>query len=663
MKQSRKGMLMAALICGTIVPALFGGTSVFAEEAKKEAEDVALQAFELNPMVITAQRTETKDLDTPATTTLITSEDIKNKGISTVGEALTQTVGIESYSYSTDGDDIGGSFSRFNIRGLDKGTLVLVNGAPVNVMNYATVSGIPVAAVDKIEIVKGSNSVLYGAEAMGGVVNIITKRGGTPATTISGTVGNYMKKYSVGTTGKGYTAYYERDFIGARDNTNRIFPDKKSGGYVWHDKKGYKNNGYASINIAKNLTFDWSHMDSKRERTRDAVKSGVNSGIYTGGAFSYTYRDIRNNLNLIYNNPDSMFKSILAYNSRRLDSESLTLKSGKIVPGRSTNYTVYTLTFDNQKTWKLNHDKDSLTAGLTYKREHFKELEDTSNSIGRNSYSAYVSYAHQFAPKFTGIVGARGEIIPDNGWDEKHNVFLPQLQLLYKATDKWSLYSNIGKSFEMPAINSKYYSKNKMAPHDFKPQEGWNYEIGGKYVTDKDSLKIALFHMKIQNKFKWIKDDDGNNVQVNGEDFRNTGLEVEYVRKINDNWKVNAGLMLANPENNDYGYWMQDSARVQGNVGVQFTKNKWNANLGLFVTAKREDSYYTLKGDTAKTNQTWDHAIKNMVLLNSTIQYNPDKNSNVTLTLNNILNNKYPINEYENWSMPFNWMLTYNHSF
>ena len=98
-------------------------------------------------------------------------------------------------------------------------------------------------------------------------------------------------------------------------------------------------------------------MDSKRERTRDAVQYGVNTGIYTGGAFSYTYRDIRNNFNLIYNNPDSMFKSILAYNSRRLDSESLTLKSGKIVPGRSTNYKVYTLTFDNQKTWKLNHDK------------------------------------------------------------------------------------------------------------------------------------------------------------------------------------------------------------------------------------------------------------------------------------------------------------------
>ena len=88
MKQSRKGMLMAALICGTIVPALFGGTSVFAEEAKKEAEDVALQAFELNPMVVTAQRMETKDLDTPATTNVITKEEIERSGATTVMDVM-----------------------------------------------------------------------------------------------------------------------------------------------------------------------------------------------------------------------------------------------------------------------------------------------------------------------------------------------------------------------------------------------------------------------------------------------------------------------------------------------------------------------------------------------------------------------------------------------
>ena len=675
MKQSKKGMLMAALICGTIAPVLFNGTSVFAAENDAKAVDEALQAFELNPMVITAQRTETKDLDTPATTTVITKEDIKNKGISTVGEALTQTIGVESYSYSTDGDDIGGSYSRFNIRGLDKGTLVLVNGAPINVMNYASVTGIPVAAVEKIEIVKGSNSVLYGAEAIGGVVNIITKRGGKPETTISGTVGNYMKKYSVGTTTKDFTAYFERDYIGARDNTNKIYSAKreKDGAYVWHDKKGYKNNAYVSVNLAKNLTLDWSHVDSKRTRTRDAVDLGKKTGTYTykGGAYQYVYRDIRDNLNLIYNNPDTMFRSILAFNSRKLDSDTLSLnsKTGVIKPGRSTNYMVYGLTFDNQKTWKFNNDKNSLTAGLTYKREHFKELENTDNSIGRNAYSVYASYAHQFAPKFKGILGVRGEFIPDNGWDGKHNVFLPQVQFLYKANDKWSLYSNVGKSFDMPAINSKYYSK-KLENWHVKPQEGWTYEIGAKYATEKDSLKLALFHMDVKNKFRWVKESDlipsgdkYTNVQINGEKFRNTGFEAEYVHKFNENWQYNVGLMIANPQMKDDDTWRQDSARVQGNIGVQFIKNKWKANLGLFVTAKREDSYYTNKGDTAKTNKAWDHSIKDQVLLNSTIQYSPDKNSDFTLTLNNILNNEYPINEYDNWGMPFNWMFTYSYKF
>ena len=61
------------------------------------------------------------------------------------------------------------------IRGLDKGTLVLVNGAPMNLLNYNAISNIPLDSIEKIEIVRGSNATLYGAEAMGGVINIITK--------------------------------------------------------------------------------------------------------------------------------------------------------------------------------------------------------------------------------------------------------------------------------------------------------------------------------------------------------------------------------------------------------------------------------------------------------------------------------------------------------
>ena len=97
MKQSRKGMLMAALICGTIVPVLFGGTSAYAAEA--EAIDEGLSAFELNPMVITAQRTETKDLDTPASTVVVTAKEIENSGAKTAYEIIERQVGITNNAY------------------------------------------------------------------------------------------------------------------------------------------------------------------------------------------------------------------------------------------------------------------------------------------------------------------------------------------------------------------------------------------------------------------------------------------------------------------------------------------------------------------------------------------------------------------------------------
>ena len=105
--------------------------------------------YELNPVVVTATRTEKMDVDVPATTTVITAKDIQDKGYVSVFDALEHTVGVDSYNYSAGGgDDLGGSQSRFYIRGMDKGTLVLVNGAPINVMNYSSTEGVPVDAVE-----------------------------------------------------------------------------------------------------------------------------------------------------------------------------------------------------------------------------------------------------------------------------------------------------------------------------------------------------------------------------------------------------------------------------------------------------------------------------------------------------------------------------------
>ena len=159
-----KGLLMTALLTGIV---MWGGTNVFAEE---------LQEYSLDQMVVTATRTEKRDVEVPATTNDITEQEIKNRGYVSVFDALEQTVGIQSYSYTGGEGDNGSSTGRTYIRGLDKGTLVLLNGAPINLNNYNSTAGIPISAVEKIEVVKGSNSVLMAVKLWVALLTSLQKK-------------------------------------------------------------------------------------------------------------------------------------------------------------------------------------------------------------------------------------------------------------------------------------------------------------------------------------------------------------------------------------------------------------------------------------------------------------------------------------------------------
>ena len=124
---------------------------------------------------VTANRTALLDLDTPVSTSVITQEDIQNSGAKTVFDAVANVPGVTINSFSASGADFGGMDSRTNIRGLDRGALVLVNGVPMNLNGKSGIGSIPTSAIERIEVVKGAASTLYGAEALGGVINIITK--------------------------------------------------------------------------------------------------------------------------------------------------------------------------------------------------------------------------------------------------------------------------------------------------------------------------------------------------------------------------------------------------------------------------------------------------------------------------------------------------------
>lgn len=94
--------------------------------------------YELNPVVVTATRTEKKLLDTPANTQVISQKQIRESGYTSAYEAVKNLSQAYSYEYQEDGDGYGGMVSRIRIRGIDSGTLVLVNGVPSNFKNTSS---------------------------------------------------------------------------------------------------------------------------------------------------------------------------------------------------------------------------------------------------------------------------------------------------------------------------------------------------------------------------------------------------------------------------------------------------------------------------------------------------------------------------------------------
>ena len=167
------------------------------------AADVAMNNNEEEVTInVTANRTSLLDLDTPVSTSVITQEDIQDSGAKTAFDAVANVPGVTINSFSASGADFGGMDSRTNIRGLDRGALVLVNGVPMNLNGKSGIGSIPTSAIERIEVVKGAASTLYGAEALGGVINIITKtpsKEGGSATVAVGNRGSKRFDISYGT--------------------------------------------------------------------------------------------------------------------------------------------------------------------------------------------------------------------------------------------------------------------------------------------------------------------------------------------------------------------------------------------------------------------------------------------------------------------------------
>ena len=658
LKKRRTSVLIGLALMGLSVHAYAADVTATTDTPTTVASTEANGASESHVINVTANRMALLNLDTPAAMDVITDKDIMNSGAKNAFDAVNMVPGITSFSYGASGLEYGAMDSRVNIRGLERGSLILVNGVPMNLNGKGGLSSIPTGSIARIEVLKGAASALYGSDAMSGVVNVITKtptKEGGSATIGVGNMGSQTYKINYGTPR--FLIGIERGFFGKQDPSTPVRTDSVDHprGYEYYTArdKGNSLGIFMSGKLSDKVTLNFSRFEGKSAYAQLSTES--NATNRNRHSTTYAYDDSKNNASLIYK--DGNTTGTLFYNDRDLKGKNRK-HSLPSYTSNDSNYIARQYGFDVQHEWDFRGGKDYLIAGVLGKRETYRT---TSGPVyanpHRHSLALYGSYSYQINPTWTTVVGLRYTDIKDPV--KNQHVLTPQFQLNHRINKESSVYMNVGKAFTMPNLSDTFKTVNRqyqsVSGRNLKPEEGWNYELGYKHITNKDSWKVAAFYMDFKNFFSWKPDSNGKmTIRVNGGRFRNVGVEAQYGRKLTDRLKVTVGAAYSNPKQMeiDKNYWQQANPKLQFTGGIHYNSSTWTAGSSINFVTKR------MKNRDGGINP-------NLVAWNAYVGYQFNENSSIRLDARNLLNRHNVISngDWEYWDEPFNYQLSYTQKF
>ena len=658
LKKRRTSVLIGLALMGLSVHAYAADVTAATDTPTTVASTEANGASESHVINVTANRMALLNLDTPAAMDVITDKDIMNSGAKNAFDAVNMVPGITSFSYGASGLEYGAMDSRVNIRGLERGSLILVNGVPMNLNGKGGLSSIPTGSIARIEVLKGAASALYGSDAMSGVVNVITKtptKEGGSATIGVGNMGSQTYKINYGTPR--FLIGIERGFFGKQNPSTPVRTDSVDHprGYEYYTArdKGNSLGIFMSGKLSDKVTLNFSRFEGKSAYAQLSTES--NATNRNRHSTTYAYDDSKNNASLIYK--DRNTTGTLFYNDRDLKGKNRK-HSLPSYTSNDSNYIARQYGFDVQHEWDFRGGKDYLIAGVLGKRETYRTTSGpVYASPHRHSLALYGSYSYQINPTWTTVVGLRYTDIKDPV--KNQHVLTPQFQLNHRINKESSVYMNVGKAFTMPNLSDTFKTVNRqyqsVSGRNLKPEEGWNYELGYKHITKKDSWKVAAFYMDFKNFFSWKPDSNGKmTIRVNGGRFRNVGVEAQYGRKLTDRLKVTVGAAYSNPKQMeiDKNYWKQANPKLQFTGGIHYNSSTWTAGSSINFVTKR------MKNRDGGINP-------NLVAWNAYVGYQFNENSSVRLDARNLLNRHNVISngDWEYWDEPFNYQLSYTQKF
>ncbi|HJI41691.1 MAG TPA: TonB-dependent receptor [Veillonellaceae bacterium] len=658
-----KGKLLTGAVLSVFMAGAYGNACA--------ADGTSDAVYSLNPVVVTATRYEKSDAEIPAATQTFTEEQIEQTGADNLQVALQYLDGVIDAGMGPNGTSVSSMTTKNVIRGVSNGTVVMINGTPINWRTNYNLENIPTSAVERVEVVRGGGAVLYGSQATGGVINIITKK--TLPNEVKVGLGNKGRQEYAVTANAGdlsiaytYNKWGKLGYVSSSDSS--IKPDKTRVPVEMKQRffGSEKNDFLATYKLNDHADFLYNHNESASRwaYTYTGITDPDYEDMNDHPRYIRRYENDKDFLQFNFHGLDGIsghvfynYNTLKTHGTDYYSSTGKKYAAPKAVRGQEKNKTYG---YDVQKVWDGNPDQTFLI-GTSLVRETF---ENETSDTGRNIISAFGSWERNLTAKDVLTLSGRGTWTT-GGIQNFHN-FSGQAQYLHKLDNTQSLYASVGQSFVLPTFSQMYSREqaggisNIIGNPDLKPQKGLHYEAGWKKEETNRQYKVALFTEKIDDNISY-SGTSGRWYTIN-EDFKNHGIEASIRGQEDNGFTWHAGLTWQDPKSKQTTektsakrYWDRSYGRILLTGGVGYEKEKWTTALNFSYLADRVQSPLAAHS----------HSVKPYLLTSMTVKYSPNKSSDIMLAIDNLLNRKdivsHTTSDY--YATPRNFILSYRYKF
>lgn len=554
-------------------------------------------------------------------TTVITAENMEAHQDTTVQQALQRVTGV------TVNEMVPGISSYVKLNGDDR-VLILVDGQSLanaqgsgygrGSVDLASLPGI--GAIDHIEVTKGSGSVRYGSGAVGGVINIVTKKGDRRESSLDAYTGSWgMHGYTLTDSGRaGATSWIVSGSLEQREYY--AFPH---GANTDHSRGDIAKKSL-SLRLDQDLT----------DQTSLTVKA-YHQDYHGHGS---TYKADPAGWYLTANKPiDRLVNDYsVTYHFKKQTAQPGFLRYFNDYQRTywSNHYFTRTQGLEWQDNWQLGSHQH-VTAGAEWTEDMGTNYEAHYIDKKRHNQAFYAEDALTFG-KFTVTPGLR--------WD-RNSTFgshqTPRLAMNYKANDAFNVYASWGRVFSPPRLNDQFYmttSRGQITSQgneNLQPEEGYTETLGFQYQAGpKTVLEGSVFHSNLQHVIRWnraVMPHEAENLDE--EDKR--GFELTWKQKVNDKWDYEGGYSYIRTKVDKGAGLTFDTTYNQPNgyhAGIHYHSGKWQAGADMTAGTGRNDTYYR--------NNSY-------VVWNVSASYSPDAATTMYVKVNNLNDEAYDL--YHNY--------------